>query len=574
MSHSKRHPPSILSIHCITLSLALLLLCILPSSLHAHASRSKPLLRVGIIGSGISGASSAHWLQSALGQQFDLRMTCLEKTDRIGGRIQSVHLDDPSERWENGASILHTSNLYMRYFTRILNLTLQEPPRKLEKSMAIWNGEEFLLQLSGSTLWDAYEILKRYGWDFFRLKSAISGVAENFQRIYQAQDHGLVFDGPEDLLKAIGLYNLTQQTLYEWLSANLSEDGTILQELAAASTRVNYNQGLGINALAGAVGLIPLTDPNLFAVEEGNVRVVEGLLARENVHVKKSHTVKLIERRIGPDAPSGYIISGTTGAQQNFSVEVDVVIIAAPLEDSGISFRIPDQSSARPSSEFLPQPEKRVREFQTTHTTWVRGRVREEAFRKRRKDITRGEPDSDSSFEALSTTLPSVPGMILTTEDEKLDFTSITAYSSFPQLGTTPLSQDSASSSPDLRTYKIFSRHKFTDALVQRYFTQVDRNQVRRTEWKAYPKYSPPESFAPSFRVYPHPNGPLRSGEDIYYPLALEHSASCIEVEIVAARNVAAQVARRWKERKRSGKVKGARGEPAAGINSNQHDEL
>ncbi|CAN0543264.1 unnamed protein product, partial [Ectocarpus sp. 8 AP-2014] len=46
-------------------------------------------------------------------------------------------------------------------------------------------------------------------------------------------------------------------------------------ELAHAANRVNYNQGNGLNALAGVVSLCPAVTGDLFSVEGGNARLSE-----------------------------------------------------------------------------------------------------------------------------------------------------------------------------------------------------------------------------------------------------------------------------------------------------------
>jgi phytoene dehydrogenase-like protein len=198
-----------------------------------------------------------------------------ERDDRLGGRLQDIHID--AHRFENGGSILHESNLYMKYFTRLLNLTIQTPPVKLEKSAAIWDGEQF--ELTGSTLLDAWRILWHY--DFPRLSKAISTVADRFGQVYRTADDGLSFNTPTDLLNSLGLQALKQQAPGNWAGDKFQDD-LVLGEMA--STRVSSGQGLGINAMSGAVGLIPLT---AWSVAEGTAGVVEGLRARKCVRVRE-----------------------------------------------------------------------------------------------------------------------------------------------------------------------------------------------------------------------------------------------------------------------------------------------
>eukprot|EP00111_Clytia_hemisphaerica_P007348 TCONS_00021380-protein len=70
--------------------------------------------KVAIIGSGIGGASTAHFLRKHYGDS--LHIDVFEKTDRMGGRLLSAHLN--GESFETGGTIIHSSNKYMAEFTK------------------------------------------------------------------------------------------------------------------------------------------------------------------------------------------------------------------------------------------------------------------------------------------------------------------------------------------------------------------------------------------------------------------------------------------------------------------------
>lgn len=434
----------------------------------------------------------------------DVRLTLLEESSRIGGRLQEVEIDD--HRFENGGSILHESNAYMKEFAQLLNLTTQDPS-KLSSSVSLWDGAGFLLELPGSTLGDAWRVLMRYGLDFIRLSFAVSGIADQFVCIYTSQASGAVFETPEELLGSLGLANLTSDTFESWARPHVT-NALVLDELAAAATRVNYGQGLDLNGFAGAIGLIPMTDGRLWSVVEGNSKVVEGLLENARVEVKTEHTVQVIERtsnqsaseKTAGDGVKEYTVSGTLATNgSEFAYTFDAVVIAAPLVLAGIEFRMPSETDSAP---WEPQPAQED-SFQTTHATWVRGRLRPEAF----------------GLDANAT----LPGTVLTTENETLPFTSIAAYAENATSGR--------------RTYKVFSRSELDDARLEQLFDDVVLTDVRRTPWRAYPHYVPPEKFLP-YRLY--------AGEDIIYSSALEQAASCMEVQAISARNAAALLAQRW----------------------------
>jgi prenylcysteine oxidase / farnesylcysteine lyase len=76
-----------------------------------------------------------------------------------------------------------------------------------------------------------------------------------FRRIYDLQSNGTSFDTPEELLRRVGLFELTQQSLGGYIEEVLGGARTsrrMARELVAAVNLVNYNQGNGLNAMAGA----------------------------------------------------------------------------------------------------------------------------------------------------------------------------------------------------------------------------------------------------------------------------------------------------------------------------------
>jgi hypothetical protein len=418
-----------------------------------------------------------------------------ERDHRVGGRVADIHIG-PHARLEQGGSILHASNKYMRSFAQdVLNLTLQEPPQKIDGRLGVWDGNGFALRLGGQHwLWDAATVFYRYGFDFMRLEQIVRGVAQKFTSIYALQEQRrAVYESPRAMLEAMGLWEHTQLSFHrflhthrEWVSG-CSRDGTgggggdpelLLRELAVASTRVNYNQDLEINALAGAVGLIPMTDRRLWAVEQGNARIIEGLFQRAGADVRIGHTVKLVERvdMRGDDPESGHLrvhgrrvnrkdaaaaaaaaaaTAASDGGASNtaassppppsevFSEDFEVVIVATALElTPELQFRIPKRGRASytnsgsgepvtaevPPSDatvdeslYLPQPLSAAeypRTFQTTHATFVAARLRPGAF-------------------GLKTDAE-LPGTILTTENEEqhqasIPFTSIAAYATIQE---------------------------------------------------------------------------------------------------------------------------------------------
>jgi len=76
--------------------------------------------------------------------------------------------------------------------------------------------------------------------------------------------------------------------------------------------------------------------------------------------------------------------------------------------------------------------------------------------------------------------------------------------------------------------YKIFSPEKLSSTDYAQVFDESSFQLVEEIPWLAYPKYS-----------YPQKLPPIQLDENIFYVNAMEWSASCMEIEVISARNIA-----------------------------------
>ena len=81
------------------------------------------------------------------------------------------------------------------------------------------------------------------------------------------------------------------------------------------------------------------------------------------------------------------------------------------------------------------------------------------------------------------------------------------------------------SATPDFN-YKIFSKTPLTGEQIGKLFSKV--NEVKSVDWKAYPKYSVPDTL-PDFELAP----------GLFYINAIESAASAIEMSCIGSKNVA-----------------------------------
>jgi prenylcysteine oxidase/farnesylcysteine lyase len=505
-------------------------------------------LQVAIIGGGISGTSTAYFLRQLFNHSSasHLSIDLYEQSSHLGGRIHTISykLSNGSlYTIEAGGSILHASNHYMKSFAALLNLTTIEPQR-INRRLGIFDGVKFLLKTTNWSLYNFAAILWRYKWSLFSLISAVDRVAQKFSGFYPLQavdtrgdSAGNSYETVEELLDAVGLYNLTQISLENWLNEELGENSLISQELIPALVRVNYNQNVTINALAGAVAIIPMSSPRLFTVKEGNQRIPE-LLAQnfaDNMYLRHKITeIQRINSETGLNRPE---LRGLDADQLPFHRAYDVIIIAAPLELAKIQLNWPIS---------LPN-----RKFQRTVASFIKARVRRESF-----GLEEGEelPSTALTIEKL----PNIP------------FSSIGSYVLDRNLEN---SKEGSDSERELELFKVFSREILNETTLNQMFLNLTApNSTANSpsngrssnisadiyDWLAYPQFNSTERF-----------GPFVLEKGVYYVSAFENSVSCMESMAVAAKNVALLVKKHYGEKQKA-EEKGQTSEEA----SQRHSEL
>ena len=197
----------------------------------------------------------------------------------------------------------------------------------------IWDGTRLVFESSRIKLFTSLRLLTRYGKNLVRLKNVVGADLKKFTQIYTMQQRywhstscaicalpharwkrsgvrrrsgvadeharlrGVAFATPQDMWAALGLHAQTQTTVRGYLEEH-KVTGPILDELVHAPmkvlhlhllarhgdaaavvllvndcvprTQVHYNQGTGLNALAGVISLCPLITGEVFKVREGN----------------------------------------------------------------------------------------------------------------------------------------------------------------------------------------------------------------------------------------------------------------------------------------------------------------
>jgi prenylcysteine oxidase / farnesylcysteine lyase len=435
---------------------------------------------VCVVGAGIAGAAAVHHISRAT------RITVFEASDRAGGRIQTVELA-AGVTAEAGASILAAENKLMGSYAKLLNLPHAERESGKLRTMGLWDGARLRFLTSGRGWVDAVLMLFRYGRDVLQMRSYVTRLLEVFDSLYADADVG--YSSVQSYLaRAPGLYELTQHSFSEIVSSNFSR--LLVEEFISAVTRVNYNQDIEqMNGLSGAVALAG-TGNGLWSVAGGNAQIVEGLLERSNATVLLNSRVTSITFS---EATGKYILHGIFPNTEMPHDDCDVVVLALPLELSGIDISSIDETASWDVG----------RRYMLTVTTFVRGLLRASYF--------------GSSRAAMDDV-----GVILTTAHADAPFSSIGR-----------VARRSAHNDTVDTFYKIFSRSTLEPSTLQSVF-EGEFEVLARYDWRAYPSFNPPEKFA-SFQL---------GGEShrIFYTGPIESASSAMEMSALSGRNIAALV--------------------------------
>lgn len=395
---------------------------------------------VCIIGTGIAGASAAHFLTAqGVAANNSIQLVMFDRNGHVGGRIETVSFGDGAAV-DAGASIIANRNKLMAHFVEQLNLKRNELSDK-NSTTGLWDGRRYRFVTARSPLTTLVKLVYRYRRSLFRMRSVVASMLDRYDALYPSDLGSIGSWRGRDTVEALfkptkGLYDLTHISLDEAMRDTFSP--LFMEEMASAITRVNYNHEMSqMNALAGCVALAG-SGASLWAVKGGNVLVVKGLIERSQARVLLNTDIVRVDQNADSKQ---YTLTSRKGA----TWRCDSVILAAPFERSSLS--VPD---------LLGKAMDVGRKFQQTVATFVQGELNTTTF-------GFGGPDDT-----------------LTTAHSESDFSSVSVVYTFGN-GT--------------RIYKVFSKIELSPEVFSRIF--APGAIVRAVyPWHAYPKFSVPERFA------------------------------------------------------------------------------
>lgn len=432
--------------------------------------------RIAIVGGGIGGASVSHFLTELLNETLEID---LYEAKTIGGRLATVKVD--RDEVEAGGSIIHSKNMYMQRFVKLLGL--EKSPPSNEK-YGIWNGDEFIFTASDWSIITIIKLLYRYGIQLYRLQSHINYMLEDFTKIYDLQDAGQFFGNVTALLSAMNknFPKLLQISTKEYL---LREGFTeqLIDELVEVATVVNYGQDVDIQSFVSSISLAA-TIGDLWSVKGGNKEVPEHLIYRNNkVNVVPSRVTKIRNLANAYNSSRYEVTYVNKDSTDPMTSNYDIVIIAAPLT-SDQEFQI--EFAGFSSNLVFPGS------YQTTYATFVKANLKPEYF---------------GLQEPLDGILSCNPNKTKISSVGKLD----------PVDGVIK---------KDPQVWKVFSRKSLETSLIHDMFSNII--EKKEIAWKAYPRYSTNMNLD-NFKLH----------DALYHVNAIEWAASAMEMSAIAGRNVA-----------------------------------
>lgn len=399
-------------------------------------------IKIAVIGAGIAGASYVHFINQATDKKCHI--TVYEQNNRLGGRVKKDTLGKGMV--EQGATLIHSSNLYLKDIMSSYNLnrTIPHDGEGEAETLAIWDGNDFVLNTSANKTLYGLQMLWAYGRSLTGVAKEVKKIIPKWNSVYTHLQDGVAFKSPKHMFEEIGLYEMTQESSYDYFKKAGIND-KIVYEFIDCISRVNYHQDGNINAFTDLVSLAGagMDGGSLFSVEGGNDLMIRSALDVENVELKLNQKVAGIST-ISTNFRDKHIISSSSTSMDTF----DIVIVACPLDLAEIS---------------IPQYKiKMDREYQDVHAHFIAGEI------------------DYSYFGNVSNN----PQTIFTVEKEDVPFVSIARTGHAKEW--------------DLPIYKVFSRTKLNDNFFNQTFKNV-KGQLHQ-EWKAYTVLSPMKEW-PDFEI-------------------------------------------------------------------------
>ncbi|KAK5800261.1 hypothetical protein VI817_002473 [Penicillium citrinum] len=300
--------------------------------------------RVAIVGAGAGGSFAAYELRKLASKAgVPLNITIYERASYIGGRSTTVNaFEDPAYPIELGASIFVQVNANLLNASRDFGLNVRSAdyarPKEAADSIGIWDGTQFVFTLKNEySWWNIGRLFWRYGLAPLRTQNLMKSIVGRFLRLYE--EPIFPFQSLTEAAAEVDLLDSTSTTGAYFIENN-NIGKLFASDIIQASTRVNYGQNLAV--IHGLESMVCMATDGAVSIDGGNWQIFDGAVKASNAEIRLDTTVTAIERN---NYGTVHITSHPTGdldsAQSSEVLEYDEVVIAGPLQYSGISISPP-----------------------------------------------------------------------------------------------------------------------------------------------------------------------------------------------------------------------------------------
>ena len=531
-----------------------------------NAENLFPAPKIAVIGAGIGGASTAHFIREKLGTSCQISVF---EPNHVGGRLATVMM--ANQEYEIGGSIIHSANKIMTDLVETVGLHKKDTSKIETPRFSLVTKEGVVFQESTWSALTALSMVWRYGlFSLLKLNNYITNMLDNFANIYPYLDKS---NGDQnfvtnvlDMLKEMSPSSIRNEdiasnkmkkgtSMLDELNISLNDrlkdigiNDRLIDELVSAAVRVNYGQmPTNVHAFVGSVALAGMHG-DLWSIDGGNYRVAEELVRRTESTFLQARVSAIELHKTGK-----YVIAFQKPACENRTQKktkatsciqeesFDIVIIAAPqtTDKDPIEIKLPDSKDTLSNFTFPGR-------YHRTVATLVHGDLNPEYV---------GCVNEECMTDAYFFVDPS------------------SNINSIGKLLPVRISQGKHKLSDFPNVWKVFSQERLSREELKAAFpniVQIKEENIKIADWLAYPSYAVRQEEAKSaeFRIHKH----------LYYTNCIEWSASAMEMSAIAAKNVVNMALHDWREAfnisRRNGRLERSSSEDQSKFQKENKEEL
>lgn len=568
----------------------------------SDSKESNPPTRIAIIGGGISGSFAAKYLSDYdVGCSLDITVFDPPPSkSNQGSRVSSYALEDGTVV-EAGASIMFGGNKLVNEMiegsTEMVDdegndATLQKikphsngvdsDDPEIRDGLGVYGGTSdtsptFPLLLSNKTDDEKTStMLWRYNLDLWRINKATQAALESFAAIYvhldNTDDDSSFFESPNDIWEAVGLSQAASVSFEEYLEGigvasgltwwrkllenSMGEQGLVQSELYEPINICNNNQiNSQMTGLAGLVNSAAATG-DLFALKGGNQKIIASAFDQAAKNREKSCSASRdaspikrmpvqIQTLVSSDFKQSIELFDETGNLVDLN-PYDIVVVAAPLQFSGIEFMgkgsVFDDGLLYylPLNEMVDSDNSDANLHDHIHSLGGDHHLPSSAKRSYTQVVTTFVANGNLN-----------PAYFQLDEREDLPRSMLFTEEGRKQTGLSSISQITRD------VYKVFSSSELSPQLVHDIFGEgayIERTKVwGGSRGGATPAFDGAGEASESTRFLLYNGGQQEEDDEqpsaetsaIYYTNAMESAVSAIEIAAIGSKSVAKLIARR-----------------------------